>query len=132
MASNHPPPCLQRLRRPPKQFSWVDHRLVREGAIDSLTHQEMALYLFLVTVADAQGISFYGDTTLMKRLRLDPSQLQSARGGLIHNGLIAFKKPTYQVLALDPLPPVPSPAGRGEGEPLSIGQILKRAMEASS
>jgi len=132
MASNHPPPCPQRLRRTPKQFSWVDHRLVREGAIDSLTHQEMALYLFLVTVADAQGVSFYGDATLMKRLRLDPGQLQSARDGLIQNRLIAFNRPTYQVLALDPLLPDPPPVRRGEGQPLSVGEILKRAMEANS
>jgi len=92
----------------------------------------MALYLFLVTVADAQGISFYGDATLMKRLRLNPSQLQSARDGLIQNRLIAFKRPTYQVLALDPPPQAPPPAPRGEGQPLSIGEILKRAMEVGS
>ena len=132
MASNHPPPCPKRLRRTPKQFSWIDHRLVRERYIDPLTHKEMALYLFLVTVANAQGVSFYGDAALMKRLCMDPSQLQSARSGLIQNRLIAFKKPTYQVLALDSPATAPPPVWRAESQPVSIGQILKRAVEADS
>lgn len=130
MAFNHPPPYPQRLRRTPKQFSWVDHRLVREHYIDPLTHTEMALYLFLITVADAKGVSFYGDATLMKRLSMDPIQLQSARDGLIQNRLIAFKRPTYQVLALDVTVTVPPPALRTESQPISIGQIFKQAMEA--
>ena len=38
-----------------------------------------ALYLFLVTVADAQGLSYYGAATLAKRLRLSESELVAAR-----------------------------------------------------
>jgi len=93
----------------------------------------MALYLFLVTVADAKGISFYGDATLMKRLGMSTGQLLSARDGLSQNKLIAFKKPTYQILPLDPPPPPePAQAPRGEGQPQSLSEILKRAMEAGS
>ena len=50
-----------KLRRVPQQFSWVDQRLVRERYIDQLSPPACALYLFLVTVADAQGLSFYAD-----------------------------------------------------------------------
>ena len=46
------------LRRVPSQFSWVDQRLVREHVIDQLSHEACALYLCLITVADAQGLSF--------------------------------------------------------------------------
>jgi hypothetical protein len=49
------PISLGKLRTVPRQFSWVDQRLVREHYIDQLTHPACALYLFLVTVADAQG-----------------------------------------------------------------------------
>src|SRR5215468_11086050 len=47
-----------KLRRVPQQFSWVDQRLVRERYIDQLSPPACALYLFLVTVADAQGLSW--------------------------------------------------------------------------
>jgi hypothetical protein len=40
----------------PSQFSWIDQRLVRERYIDQLSPHACALYLFLVTVADAQGL----------------------------------------------------------------------------
>ena len=132
MAPKSPPPCPHLLRRPPKQFSWVDHRLVREHYIDRLNHREMGLYLFLVTVADAKGISFYGDASLTKRLGMVPGQLQLARDGLIQNRLIAFKAPIYQVLPLDISPAVTAPVHRAESQPFSLGQILKQAMEADS
>jgi hypothetical protein len=51
------PICFSKLRQVPTQFSWVDQRLVRERYIDQLSSQACALYLFLVTVADAQGLS---------------------------------------------------------------------------
>lgn len=49
------PVCPDRIRSIPEQFSWVDHRLVRDRYIDRLTHKAAALYLFLATVADAKG-----------------------------------------------------------------------------
>jgi len=49
--------ALAKLRQVPQQFSWVDQRLVRERHIDQLGHAACTLYLFLVTVADAQGLS---------------------------------------------------------------------------
>ena len=45
----------------PKQFSWVDHRLVRCGYLRGRSPHAMALYLFLIVVADADGVSWYGD-----------------------------------------------------------------------
>ena len=46
-----------RMRRVPRQFSWVDQRLVRERYIARCNPEALALYLFLVTVADARGLS---------------------------------------------------------------------------
>jgi hypothetical protein len=46
--------CPQRLRTVPRQFSWIDQRLVREGHIVRCGGtQALALYLLLVTVADS-------------------------------------------------------------------------------
>ena len=47
----------ERLRAVPSQFSWLDHRLVRERHLERCSTEALALYLFLVTVADAQGLS---------------------------------------------------------------------------
>lgn len=93
--------CRQRLRTLPSQFSWLDQRLVRDGYIDRCDHKALALYLFLVTVADAQGLSYYADATVSKRLSLQQASLQRARQSLIEAQLIAYQAPLYQVLALD-------------------------------
>jgi hypothetical protein len=90
-----------RIRKTPKQFSWLDHRLVRDRYIDRCSHTAAALYLFLVTVADAQGLSYYSDATISERLTMDPALLEKARKELIHIGLIAYRSPLYQVLSLD-------------------------------
>jgi hypothetical protein len=49
--------CSERLRRIPRQFSWLDHRLVRDKYLCGISHSSLALYLFLVTVSDADGLS---------------------------------------------------------------------------
>ena len=92
----------QRMRRIPSQFSWVDHRLVRDRHIESCSHPALALYLFLVTVADQEGLSYYSDPSLMSRLGMDAQTLDSARQNLIQAGLVAYEDPLYQVLSLEP------------------------------
>jgi len=93
----------QRVRKVPKSFSWVDHRLVRDRHIELCTHSQAALYLFLVCVADDKGLSYYGDPSIMKNLDMDQQALDQARSGLIKNSLIAWQKPVYQVLSLEPV-----------------------------
>jgi hypothetical protein len=113
--------CKQRLRQVPPQFSWIDHRLVRDRHISRCSADALALYLFLVTVADGQGLSYYADATIcrllpLRRARagqtpdepaLDEQTLARARRELIDNRLIAWQRPLYQVLALGPPPPSP-------------------------
>src|SRR5712691_11889887 len=95
------PISLSQLRWVPQQFSWVDQRLVRERYIDQLSPEACALYLFLVTVADAQGLSFYSEQSLCQRLSMAPAVLRQARQALIACALVAYQHPLYQVLALD-------------------------------
>jgi len=121
-----------RIRKIPKHFSWIDHRLVRDRHIEKCSHQAAALYLFLVTVGDAKGLSYYGDPAIIKRLSMDQATLDDARAGLICAGLIAWQKPLYQVLALD-APTVDKPVRHANMvSPLSLGDILKMAREGES
>ncbi len=81
----------------PTQCSWVDQRVVRERSIDHLSHEACALYLFFVTVADAQGVSYDADGTLCQRLSLSAAQLRQARQALSRHHLLAYRRPLYQV-----------------------------------
>jgi hypothetical protein len=133
MIQKHPI-CPQRIRKVPSQFSWVDHSLVRDRYIESCTHPAAALYLFLVTVADSQGLSYYSDASLMTRLSMDAQTLDQARQNLITIELIAWSAPLYQVLPLDPhIAPQGAPNAREKmGQPLSIGHIFKKMIGEAS
>lgn len=120
-----------RLRRVPSQFSWVDHRLVRDRHLQHCEAQSWALYLLLVTVGNAQGISWYGDAAIARLLNMSPTAIATARQQLQAAGLIAFSSapPLYQVLDLNNwqphLPMTPAPASAPDG-PVSLGDILRR------
>jgi hypothetical protein len=111
----------ERLRKVPPQFSWIDHRLVREEYFPRCDHPAWALYLFLTSAADAQGLSYYSDASLMRRLKMDPVVLLASRRQLLQAGLIAYEKPLYQVLSLDP-------AEAPRSGPIRVGDLLRRAM----
>ena len=117
-----------RLRQVPPQFSWIDQRLVREDWLRRAEPSGWALYLALVIVADAQGLSYYSDTTLSRLLRLEPPQLAQARQQLIAADVLAYDKPLYQVLAL----PSATPSAPRSGLSLSVGEILRRAVEGGA
>ena len=115
----------QRRRRVPPQFSWVDHRLVRDGHLQGRSASALALYLFLVTVADADGLSWYCEETLCRQLSCEPAQLQRDRTELQQAALIAYRKPLYQVLDLAPVTVPVTPVPRRGGEVMAVGDILK-------
>jgi hypothetical protein len=118
--------CPERVRRVPAQFSWVDHRLVRDKHIGRCGAEALALYLLLVTVADAEGLSYYSERAVSQLLSMDEAAVERARRELTAAGLIAYQKPLYQVLSLDPLPHPPA-APRGQGC-VSLGEVLRTAL----
>ena len=120
--------CPERLRKVPAQFSWVDQRLVRQRHIERCDHGALALYLVLVTVADAQGLSYYSDASLERMLRLDHAGLSAARSQLAQAGLVVYQKPIYQVLALEQGQPLSAPAPRS-GQTRSLKEILAQVLE---
>ena len=135
----------ERVRTVPEQFSWVDHTLVQHHLIDRCTSHSAALYLFLTTVADHQGLSYYGANTLASRLHLSEDELVAARSQLIALDLIAWQAPLYQVLSLParrapasptqhPAMPAPArlqprttatPSMRINTGPVSLAQLLE-------
>ncbi len=130
--------CPERVRQIPAQFSWIDQRLVRDHLIGTCGTDALVLYLFLVTVADAQGLSYYSDHAIVCRLAcFDPARLAHARAELQRVGWIAYEPPLYQVLALDapqrssdpgrtaPKPPPP----RRTAQSVEVVQLLRRALE---
>lgn len=127
----------ERLRQVPEQFSWVDQALVQQHLIDRCEARSAALYLFLVTVSDAQGLSYYGASTLARRLRLSQEELGAARQQLIELDLIAYRSPLYQVLALQGTVAAPHPARRTpaigrnvaatDGQLVSLATLLQQA-----
>ena len=85
-----------------------------------------------MTVADAQGLSYYAEPSLCQRLSLTASELHQARQVLITRGLIAYQRPLYQVLALDAAPSgtIPSAAPvAADAEPMDIKAVFARLWE---
>jgi len=105
-------PQPKRVRRIEKSFAWIDHRLLQNGYLRVMTHQDQALYLFLVLAADRHGVSFYRKEKICDAVGLDWGQFEIARDRLINMKLIAFEPYSvtspnghYQVLPVDGQPP---------------------------
>jgi hypothetical protein len=116
------------MRKVPRSFSWIDHRLIRDGHLERLRPGEILLYFFLVLVGDHQGLSFYSLRSISRYLKLTAQEIESARTSLCERSLIAYKAPLYQVLSLGERErtdaPASRPSARRGGEPLSIAEIL--------
>lgn len=129
----------QRVRRLPEEgFSWIDRRFVREGFLEDLPREAILLYLFLVAVSDAEGLSFYADPTVASLLKLNAEELTQSRSWLEKADLVLYRYPLYQVLALpwrrvalkaatpprSAPAPKPPPAARGDGERISLQELF--------
>jgi len=119
-----------RLRQVPAGFSWVDHRLVRNDYLSRCDCCALALYLFLVTVGDAEGLSYYSDAAICRRLHLQPEELKSARTRCDKPDLIAYQRPLYQVLSLaEPAVAAEPRSSERAGQTQSVADILGRALQ---
>lgn len=93
--------CPGRIRRIPRQFSWVDQRLVRDRYMERCSPEALALYLFSVTVSDCEGLSYYSNRTISRILSLSEAEVDAARKRLHQAKLIAYRRPVIQVLSLE-------------------------------
>ena len=117
----------ERQRQIPPHFSWVDHRLIRQHRLRECDHCAWALYLFLVSVGDAQGLSYYSDASLSRALKVDLLGLSTARRQLIAAELIAYQKPLYQVLDLAEVSALPQEPSN-QGQVRTVADILRQAL----
>lgn len=117
----------ERLRRvPPAGWSWIDRRFVHDHA-DALEREAILLYFFLVAVADKHGLSYYSDSSVGARLRLEAGSISRARDQLLERGLVAYDRPLYQVLSLPSAPSEP----RGGVGPELVGDTLAELFRLS-
>ena len=133
MPTLRPLPVLvpERLRRVPRSFAWIGHRLRSGGFLEKLTPEEIALYLFLALAADRQGLSCWRFDRIEREVPFDVRVLKRARDGLVEKDLVAFQPwgpksvdGSYQVLAL----PEAEAASTPRGGTASLGEVLSESL----
>jgi hypothetical protein len=130
------PLCPERVRKISGSFAFIEHRFIRDGFWSSLSQHELLLYVFLVLVADRNGLSYYSFDKLCALLQLSLDDDLLARNALIKQDLIAFDGHLFQVLSL-PLTPVRQPARplhsaphMAQADPATIRQIIRNSLGA--
>jgi hypothetical protein len=100
-------PQPKSIRRIQQSFAWIDHRLIRNGYLQVMTHEDLALYVFLILAADCNGVSFYRKEKICDIVSLKFNEFEIARDRLMDMKLIAFEPYSiitpngfYQVLAI--------------------------------
>jgi hypothetical protein len=84
-----------------RSYSIVDHQLLHGGFFQRLSHEALALYLFLIVVGDRAGKSFYAERTIMGKLRLSTLIFSEALESLIQEGLVEYRRPNFWVRNLE-------------------------------
>ena len=125
-----------RVRRIAGSFAFIEHRFLRSGFFSVLTHHELLLYVFLVLVADRNGLSYYSYDKICILLKITLDDYIIARDGLIGKDLIAFNGHLFQVLSLPKQPPQDlAPLKNSDDmqahDPATIEQIITKSMGAN-
>jgi hypothetical protein len=89
-----------RIRKITGSFAFIEHRFLQDGFWYSLDHHQLLLYLFLIIVADRNGLSYYSYDKICTLLRISVDEYILARNALIDQNLIAFDGYLFQVLSL--------------------------------
>ena len=128
----------KRVRRLKGSFAAIEHRFLRDGFWQSLSHQELLLYFFLLLVGDRDGISFYSYDRIITLLHLHLDEYLQARDALIAKDLIAFDGHLFQVLSLPEAPIFPpvrllkTPEDMLEKDPATIHRTICEALNKDS
>ena len=130
------PLCPQRVRRITGSFAFIEHRFLRDGFWSRLSQHELLLYVFLILVADRNGLSYYGYDKVCTLLRFTLDDYIVARNGLIEKDLIAFDGHLFQVLSLPstsapkPPPALQSKSQMAQADPATIRQLIRDSLGA--
>jgi hypothetical protein len=128
--------CPDRVRKISGSFAFIEHRFLRAGFWSALSHHELLLYVFLVVVADRQGLSYYCYDKICSLLKISADDYILARDALIQKDLIAFDGSLFQVLSLPQKPrwSVPQALKSAKDmqthDPATIHQLIKKSLGA--
>jgi hypothetical protein len=123
-----------RIRTISGSFAFVEHRFLRDGFWSILDHHQLLLYLFLIMVADRNGLSYYSYDKICTLLGICVDEYILARDFLIDQDLIAFDGQLFQVLSLPQKNGLPSPAAltsqkeMAQQDPATIHQLIKQSL----
>ncbi|MDH3599913.1 MAG: hypothetical protein OEU26_09790 [Candidatus Tectomicrobia bacterium] len=126
----------QRVRKITGSFAFLEHRFLRDGFWSSLSQHELLLYVFLVLVADRNGLSYYSYDKICTLLRFVLDDYVVARNALIENDLVAFDGHLFQVLSLPPTPMGKSPTALQSphefeaADPATIRRLIRDSLGA--
>ncbi len=127
----------QRARTIEGSFAFIEHRFLRNGFFATLSHYELLLYVFLVLVADRNGLSYYSYDKICILLRISVDEYIFARDALIEKDLIAFDGYLFQVLSLPEKPsldsckPLTSRKLMEKHDPATVGQLVAQSFGGS-
>lgn len=114
----------ERIRTINGSFAFIEHRFLRDGFWASLEPHQLLLYLFLVLVADRNGLSYYSFDKICTLVGLSLDEYIEARNTLIAKDLIAFNGHLFQVLSL---PEQVVSASAAKNQDSEIRQLIDRA-----
>jgi hypothetical protein len=129
------PLCPERVRKIRGSFAFIEHRFLKDGFFTALTHHELLLYVFLVLVADRQGLSYYGFDKICTLLAMSCDDYLFARNALIEKDLLAFDGRLYQVLSLPEKPRGSRPEAlktqhdMAKADPATIRRLIVKSLE---
>jgi hypothetical protein len=118
-----------RIRKITSNFAFIEHRFLRDGFWSALDQHQLLLYVFLIIVADRNGLSYYSYDKICTLLKITVDDYIIARDALIAKDLIGFDGHLFQVLSLpdQPLDPgctaLKSKKDMQKHDPATIHQI---------
>jgi len=126
--------CSDRVRGINGSFAFLEHRFLRDGFWETLGHDELLLYVFLILVGDRKGLSYYPYDKICTLLKVTLDDYISARNDLIQKDLIAFDGRLFQVLSLPETPaggelhPITDMDEMKQRDPATIATIIREAL----
>jgi len=120
----------QRIRKITSSFAFIEHRFLRDGFWSTLDQHQLLLYVFLIIVADRNGLSYYSYDKICTLLKVAVDDYIVARNALIEKDLIGFDGNLFQVLSLPDQPvdptraPLKSKKDMQTHDPATIHQLI--------
>ena len=126
--------CPERVRTVNGSFCFLEHRFLRDGFWETLGHNALLFYVFLVLVGDRKGLSYYPYDKISNLLKVTVDDYIVARNDLIKKDLIAFDGRLFQVLSLPKTPvggepqPITDMDEMKQRDPATIHQMFREVL----